>query len=118
MADGPVCALRMAQLGSLVRTRPAERGTMNLPGATVIVTGASSGIGRETALEFARRGANVVVAARREDRLHEVAAKIRRIGVDALVVPCDVSRREDIEGLVPATLDRCGRIYVLAHNAG
>src|SRR5438876_5702658 len=118
MAEGPVCALRMAHLGSVVRARPDERGTMNLPGAIVIVTGASSGIGRETALEFARRGANVVVAARREDRLHEVAAKIRRIGVEALVVPCDVSRRDDIDRLVAATLDRFGRIDVLVNNAG
>ncbi len=89
-----------------------------LEGATVIVTGASAGIGRETALEFARRGANVVLAARREDRLHEVAARIKRMGVEALVVRCDVARSDDIERLVDAAIERFGRIDVLVNNAG
>ncbi len=91
---------------------------MNLDGSTVIVTGASAGIGRETALAFARRGANVVLAARREERLQEVAERIRRIGVEALVVPTDVARPEDLARLAEAALDRFGRIDVLVNNAG
>jgi short-subunit dehydrogenase len=90
----------------------------DLRGATAIVTGASSGIGRETALEFARHGANVVLAARREDSLRALADEVRRYGVDALVVPADVARRENIERVVQAALDTFGRIDVLVNNAG
>jgi short-subunit dehydrogenase len=91
---------------------------MRLEGAVVIVTGASAGIGRETALEFARHGANVVVAARRENRLKELASRIEMIGVQALVVPTDVARTQDVERLVRATIERFGRVDVLVNNAG
>ncbi|HEX5478359.1 MAG TPA: SDR family NAD(P)-dependent oxidoreductase, partial [Dehalococcoidia bacterium] len=92
--------------------------TRDLRGATAIVTGASSGIGRETALEFARHGVNVVLAARREDRLQTLAREVRRYGVEALVVPADVARGEDIERVVQAALGTFGRIDVLVNNAG
>jgi short-subunit dehydrogenase len=86
--------------------------------AVVIITGASSGIGRETALEFARHGAKVVLSARREDRLHALAAEIAALGAESLVVPTDVARADDIARLVQAALDRFGRIDVLVNNAG
>lgn len=91
---------------------------MQLSGSVVIITGASSGIGRAASLEFARRGANVVLAARREERLQEVAERVHRIGADALVVPCNVARPDDIHMLVRKTLERFGRIDVLVNNAG
>lgn len=92
---------------------------MKLQGAVVIITGASSGIGRETVFEFARHGANLVLAARREERLREVADRCRALGApEALVVPADVGHTADIERIVQAALDRFGRVDVLVNNAG
>ncbi|HXK34859.1 MAG TPA: SDR family oxidoreductase [Dehalococcoidia bacterium] len=91
---------------------------IDLRGAVCIVTGASSGIGRATALAFAREGAHVVLAARRTILLERVAAEARAHGVEALVTTADVSRREDIDRVVRETLGRFGRIDVLVNNAG
>jgi len=78
----------------------------------VIVTGASSGIGRETALVFAAAGARVVAAARNAAALQEIASD--RI----LPVPTDVTRDDDVRRLVETTLERFGRVDVLVNNAG
>jgi NAD(P)-dependent dehydrogenase (short-subunit alcohol dehydrogenase family) len=83
--------------------------------SVVVVTGASSGLGRATALELARRGAHVVVAARRADVLREVA---RECGPGALAIPTDVSREADVLGLAAATLAAHGRIDAWINNAG
>jgi short-subunit dehydrogenase len=87
-------------------------------GKVVIVTGASSGIGEASAKAFGRAGARVVLAARRVERLQGVADEIRGMGGEALVVPADLSRQEDILKLVDSTLDGFGRIDVLFNNAG
>lgn len=87
---------------------------MKLRGRNVLVTGASSGIGRATALELARRGANVILAARRLDRLETVAAQCRERGVSARAVAADVSRREECFRLV----EQSGHVDVLINNAG
>ncbi len=85
----------------------------------VIVTGASAGIGRETALAFARRGAAVVLAARRVDRLQEVAAECRKAGAEeTLVAPTDVASREQVDAMAAAAVERFGRVDVLVNNAG
>jgi NAD(P)-dependent dehydrogenase (short-subunit alcohol dehydrogenase family) len=76
----------------------------------VVVTGASSGNGRETALEFAQSGARVVLAARREDLLRELADEIRRGGGEAHVVPTDVTDNLQVEHLARAAQERFGGI--------
>ncbi len=91
---------------------------MEISGNIIIITGASSGIGAATARELARRGATVVLAARRQDELATLQAAIERQGGRALVVQTDVSERVDIERLVQTTLDTYGRIDVLVNNAG
>jgi len=83
-----------------------------------IVTGASSGIGRETALALSRRDFVVVLAARRVEKLQAVAEACRRIGGEALVVPTDIASRQQVEALVSAACDEFGRIDVMVNNAG
>ena len=84
----------------------------------VFITGASSGIGAALAREFARRGADVALAARRVDRLMDVAADVRRLGRRAAVISCDVTKDGDLEAAVGATLAELGRMDVVVANAG
>jgi NAD(P)-dependent dehydrogenase (short-subunit alcohol dehydrogenase family) len=85
---------------------------------TVIVTGASSGIGRATALRLGRPGTTVVLAARRADELAEVAAEIEANGGAALAVPTDVGDPAQVERLVERAAAVTGRIDALINNAG
>ena len=85
---------------------------------TVIVTGASSGIGRETALAFARAGANVVLAARRMEVLEKVRAELPEASARLLCLRTDVTVDADVARLADATLARFGCIDILVNNAG
>jgi short-subunit dehydrogenase len=89
-----------------------------LSGKTIVVTGASSGFGRGSALKLGELGANVVVAARRGDALDEVVAQIERSGGTALAVPTDVSDPEAVSRLAAAAVERFGRIDVWVNNVG
>lgn len=91
---------------------------MDLRGAVAVITGASAGIGRATAWALAGKGAHVVVAARRQARLEELAQEIERRGGQALAVPCDVSRREEVDALRERVEEVFGRCDVLVNNAG
>jgi short-subunit dehydrogenase len=84
----------------------------------ILITGASAGIGAATARLFGQQGYRVVLAARRSERLEELAAGIRSVGGEALVVPTDLSRREEIIALASAALDQFGQIDILFNNAG
>lgn len=84
----------------------------------VLVTGASRGIGRAVALEFARQGARLVLAARDEQRLALVADEVRDLGAEALVAPADVTSPDAVASLVEAATREFGRIDVLVNNAG
>src|SRR4051812_19948760 len=90
----------------------------NLNRSTVVVTGASSGIGRATTLAFAQAGASVVLAARREQALHQVAAACEAHGVRALAVPTDVRDAAAVERLAQRAQDEFGGIDVWVNNAG
>lgn len=86
-------------------------------GQVVVITGASSGIGRATALQFAERGARLVVAARREQPLKKLADECERRGATAVSVECDVSEREQVEELARIAEEQFGHIHVWVNNA-
>jgi NADP-dependent 3-hydroxy acid dehydrogenase YdfG len=90
----------------------------SLTGKVVIVTGASSGFGAAAAKLFAKNGCRVILAARRADRLQELAKEIRGEGGQALPVVLDVSQPAQIGVMVASTLDAYGRIDILFNNAG
>jgi NAD(P)-dependent dehydrogenase (short-subunit alcohol dehydrogenase family) len=90
----------------------------NFEGKVVIVTGASSGLGEAAALRFARGGAKVVVAARREDKGQAVARKIDALGGEGVFIKTDVTRQEEIAALVGDTVARFGRLDCAVNNAG
>jgi NADP-dependent 3-hydroxy acid dehydrogenase YdfG len=89
-----------------------------IAGKVIAITGAGSGIGRATALLLARRGAKVVLAGRRPDRLEALADEIEVSGGAAAYRQTDVSQREDMAGLVRLAQERYGQLDVLVNNAG
>ena len=92
--------------------------TAELDGKVGLVTGGTSGIGRETAVLFAKAGAKVVVAGRREAEGQETVELIRAGGGDALFVKADVSKASEVEALVKKTVENFGRLDVAFNNAG
>lgn len=87
-------------------------------GRSAIITGASSGIGEAAARQLAALGVNVVLAARRTDRLQTLADRIAADGGTVLVQSTDVTRRDQVERLVEVSLDRFGAVDILINNAG
>ena len=89
-----------------------------LEGKVAVITGAAGGIGRASALTFAREGASVVLADIAEDGLAETARLVSQAGGDAVMIPTDVTRREDVVALVALALERHGRLDCAFNNAG
>src|ERR1700689_3408138 len=92
--------------------------TAELEGKVGLVTGGTSGIGRDTAVLFAKAGAKVVVAGRREVEGNETVGLVRAVGGDALFVKADVSKAVEVEALVKKTVEKFGRLDVAFNNAG
>jgi NADP-dependent 3-hydroxy acid dehydrogenase YdfG len=91
---------------------------VSLRGQVVLVVGASSGIGRETAILFAREGARVVASARREDRLREIQSQLSEEGCPIEILPADVSKLADMKQLADFTRLKFGRVDVLVYVSG
>ncbi|MDB4975362.1 MAG: Short-chain dehydrogenase [Myxococcaceae bacterium] len=91
---------------------------LGLRGKVAVVTGGSEGIGKATALKLAQEGAQVVIAARREDVLRAAAEEIRAAGGEVLAVVADVTSTADVERLIAQAVERFGRLDILVNNAG
>mgnify|MGYP003575381354 CR=1 FL=1 len=100
------------------RPRHAAAGRQRLTGQCVVLTGASSGIGRAAAVQFARAGADLVLAARRQAVLDEVAAQCQALGAQVLVVATDVTDERAVRALASAAVARFGGIDVWVNNVG
>jgi NAD(P)-dependent dehydrogenase (short-subunit alcohol dehydrogenase family) len=87
-------------------------------GKVALVTGGTSGIGKATAIEFARAGAKVVLTGRREKEGAQVVAEIKKLGGDAAFVRADVAKDSDVKAMVDFTVDKFGRLDVAFNNAG
>lgn len=95
----------------------AER-AFDINGKTVVVTGASSGLGVTFAEALAEAGANVVLAARRKENIDDLARRLCESGARAIAVPCDVTDSSAVAAMLDAACDRFGRVDVLVNNAG
>lgn len=93
---------------------------MRFEGKTVVVTGASSGMGRQIAYDFAKEGATVVAVARRQERLAELAAQVEADGLPGKILPFvgDVSSRETNDAMIDFAVEQTGKLDVLVNNAG
>jgi NAD(P)-dependent dehydrogenase (short-subunit alcohol dehydrogenase family) len=87
-------------------------------GKVALVTGGTSGIGKVTAIEFARAGAKVVVSGRREKEGAEVVRHIKKLGGDAVFVRADVAKDADVQAMVKLTVDKFGKLDIAFNNAG
>jgi NAD(P)-dependent dehydrogenase (short-subunit alcohol dehydrogenase family) len=89
----------------------------DLSGQVAVITGSSKGIGRSAAEIMASLGAKVVISSRKADACEAVADGIRKTGGEAIVIPCNISRKEEVEGLVKGTIAKWGKIDTLVCNA-
>jgi NAD(P)-dependent dehydrogenase (short-subunit alcohol dehydrogenase family) len=87
-------------------------------GKVAVITGGASGIGRAMAERFAREGMSIVIADVQQDALDAAERDLLAAGADVLAVHCDVSKRDDVQALARATIDRFGAVHVLCNNAG
>lgn len=84
----------------------------------IVITGASSGIGKATAIQFAKMGAKVVLAARSINKLKEIEKDIIKLGTECIAISCDVSKEADCKNLIEKSIEKFQTIDVLINNAG
>lgn len=91
---------------------------MDFKNKVVLITGASSGIGKETAIQFAKLGANIVLVARRKDKLEQVESKLKDFHVSTLVCQCDISKKDQVKEMSKAVFEKFDSVDILVNNAG
>jgi len=84
----------------------------------ILITGASSGIGKETAIKFAKLGANIILVARKKDKLEQVANELKEFNVSTLVCQCDVSKKDQVKEMSKIVLEKFESVDILVNNAG
>ena len=95
-----------------------EEQHVKLENYIAIITGGGRGIGRATALAFAKEGADIVLAARTENEITAVADEVKQLGRDALAIKTDVQLKSEVDAMVAQTLDAFGKVDILVNNAG
>ncbi|WP_300382079.1 SDR family NAD(P)-dependent oxidoreductase [Clostridium sp.] len=90
----------------------------DLKGKVAVITGSSSGLGKDAALAYAKEGANVCLLARRVEKIEEIAKEIESLGVEAIAVRCDVTNEEEVKAAIETVVNKFGRIDILLNNAG
>jgi len=85
---------------------------------TILITGASSGIGKQSAIEFAKLGSNIILVARRKEKLDELSNELQKFNVSTLVCQCDVSDKEQVKEMSKTVLEKFDSVDVLVNNAG
>jgi NADP-dependent 3-hydroxy acid dehydrogenase YdfG len=91
---------------------------MKFKNKTVIVTGASRGIGKEVAIQLAKKGANTVLVARGKDDLKKLLNIITKMGAETMIVPADVSEEKEVEKVMKKAIKRFGKVDIVINNAG
>ena len=91
---------------------------MDFKNKVVLITGASSGIGKDTAIEFAKKGANIVLVSRTKEKLEQVAEQLKQFNVTVLVCQCDVSKKDQVKKMSKTVLEKFDSIDILVNNAG
>ncbi|WP_066894601.1 SDR family NAD(P)-dependent oxidoreductase [Clostridium nigeriense] len=90
----------------------------NLNGKIAVVTGASSGLGKDAAIAYAKEGANVCLLARRIEKIESLAKELESLGVKAIALKCDVTNEDEVKSVIEDIINRFGRIDILLNNAG
>ncbi len=91
---------------------------MDFKGKNIVITGASTGIGKETAIQFGKKGANIVLVARRKEKLEQVKKELDQYDITTMIVPCDVSNKTRVKEMSSSVLEKFGRVDILVNNAG